>query len=62
MSGSAESAVGEAAGARCAGAQVLRKLPLLTHVDLRLSGSEGAADATLAAVESLALCSRLVWP
>ncbi|KAK9844038.1 hypothetical protein WJX81_002646 [Elliptochloris bilobata] len=40
-------------------AQVLRKLPLLTHVDLRLSGSVGAADATLDAVRSLALCSRL---
>jgi len=43
-----------------AGVDVLRKLPLLAHVDLRLSGSEGAADATLAAVRSLALCSRLV--
>lgn len=44
----------------CAGAEVLRKLPMLAHVDLRLSGSEGAGDATRAAVQSLALCSRLV--
>lgn len=40
--------------------EVLRKLPRLAHVDLRLSGSEGAAYATLAAVQSLAHCSRLV--
>ena len=33
---------------------------MLAHADLRLSGSEGAADATLAAVRSLALCARLV--
>ena len=43
-----------------AGAEVLRKLPMLAHVDLRLSGSEGAGDATRSAVQSLAMCSRLV--
>ena len=39
---------------------MLRKLPMLAHVDLRLSGSEGASDATRSAVQSLAMCSRLV--
>lgn len=38
----------------------LRHLPLLTHLDLRLSGSSFALDDNLEALTSLAACSRLV--
>ncbi|CAL8468747.1 g8287 [Coccomyxa elongata] len=38
----------------------LRHLPLLTHLDLRLSGSSFALDDNLEALASLAACSRLV--
>lgn len=38
----------------------LRHLPLLQHLDLRLSGSSFALDDNLEALASLAACSRVV--